>query len=45
MKDKRKSATYRLPAYILAWLRRHPKGATYLIERALIETYGIKKPE
>ena len=36
--------SYRLPEYIVDWLKAHPESSTALVEEALIEKHRIKAP-
>ncbi len=36
---------FRLPLWLIEWLREQPESGGRLIERALMKTYKIKPPE
>jgi len=41
---KKIPVSYRLPAWMVEWLRGQDKAASLLIEQALVQRYGLKPP-
>lgn len=40
----RQNVGFRLPRWIIDWLRRQPESQGQLIEKGLVKTYNLKKP-
>lgn len=40
--EKKMAVSYKLPPWLVQWLRAQDRPAAQLIEEALVKTYGIK---